>query len=594
MEANLIWSLWENLNVNLEIQSRYDRIVQMHLIKNMLLNGIVLFSTSTFAAELTVLNNTFSPDINSMLRGDMGNISLNTQVGDILIPFAQNKVTLSDGNINHKRYQQFFNGLPVFGYHVIAHEKEGEPTVYSGMLVKGIETDISSIPKAAINPEPIFRAKKNSYAQVHPQAVIKEYANSYQSIIFVDERNKAHRAYHITFLAVDATNHLIERPHWIIDATTNEQLKFWNGLSKIGSANVVMPILHYTSRGEAPGGNEKMGFYQYGKKGLPFLKFAYESFYDTTVCHLNNQRVKIMDYQNHYGWDDDEGVMPKQISWNCDPSKPVFAGDPVNGAASPSADALAFGTYILEAYETMWGISPIESQKLVINIHVGTFPGAFWDGFAVNLSDGGSYSDDDVQAYYPFTSMDIIAHEIAHALTENTSALIYAGQSGGLNESFSDIMGKFFQIQFNQRYFPKKPVEWMMGYDVAKNEESITRYLEKPSRDGKSIEHISSYYEDLDPHYSSGLFNRLFYLIANDERLEFNIQSAAELFLYANMNYWYPSVNFEIAAFGLMQTADEFENSPSNYAQVPYVEIVKEALAKIGIDCLDRAWCDAV
>lgn len=39
------------------------------------------------------------------------------------------------------------------------------------------------------------------------------------------------------------------------------------------------------------------------------------------------------------------------------------------------------------------------------------------------------------------TYLDIIAHELTHGVTEKSSGLIYQGQSGALNESFSDIMG---------------------------------------------------------------------------------------------------------------------------------------------------------
>lgn len=37
--------------------------------------------------------------------------------------------------------------------------------------------------------------------------------------------------------------------------------------------------------------------------------------------------------------------------------------------------------------------------------------------------------------------LDVIAHELTHGVTENTSNLVYRNQSGALNESFSDIFG---------------------------------------------------------------------------------------------------------------------------------------------------------
>ena len=42
-------------------------------------------------------------------------------------------------------------------------------------------------------------------------------------------------------------------------------------------------------------------------------------------------------------------------------------------------------------------------------------------------------------------SVDVTAHELTHAVTENESGLIYSGESGGLNEAMSDIFGAFTQ-----------------------------------------------------------------------------------------------------------------------------------------------------
>lgn len=41
----------------------------------------------------------------------------------------------------------------------------------------------------------------------------------------------------------------------------------------------------------------------------------------------------------------------------------------------------------------------------------------------------------------PLTTLDIVAHEYTHAITSNSSNLVYQDESGALNESFSDIMG---------------------------------------------------------------------------------------------------------------------------------------------------------
>ena len=66
-------------------------------------------------------------------------------------------------------------------------------------------------------------------------------------------------------------------------------------------------------------------------------------------------------------------------------------------------------------------------------VHVGTdYFNAFWNGSVMTYGDG---------TPNPLTSIDIVSHEIAHGVTEWTANLVYARESGALNEAFSDIFG---------------------------------------------------------------------------------------------------------------------------------------------------------
>jgi len=60
-------------------------------------------------------------------------------------------------------------------------------------------------------------------------------------------------------------------------------------------------------------------------------------------------------------------------------------------------------------------------------------PNANWNGSTANFCDGTA-------------SDDVIAHEWGHAYTGSTSRLIYAYQSGAMNESYSDIWGETIDI----------------------------------------------------------------------------------------------------------------------------------------------------
>ena len=63
-----------------------------------------------------------------------------------------------------------------------------------------------------------------------------------------------------------------------------------------------------------------------------------------------------------------------------------------------------------------------------------TLVNAFWNGSVMSYGDGNT-------SVSPLTTIDICGHEIGHAVCSATADLVYANQSGGLNEGFSDIWG---------------------------------------------------------------------------------------------------------------------------------------------------------
>lgn len=74
-------------------------------------------------------------------------------------------------------------------------------------------------------------------------------------------------------------------------------------------------------------------------------------------------------------------------------------------------------------------------------------------------------------------------------------------------------------------------VDWIVGADIFKSSGGL-RYFDQPSRDGRSIDHASQYYSGIDVHYSSGVFNRAFYLLAN--KSGWNVRKGFEVFAVAN------------------------------------------------------------
>ncbi|MEP7089554.1 MAG: M4 family metallopeptidase [Nocardioidaceae bacterium] len=139
-------------------------------------------------------------------------------------------------------------------------------------------------------------------------------------------------------------------------------------------------------------------------------------------------------------------------------------------------------------------------------VHYGkNYVNAFWDGTKM------TYGDGDGTTYGPLTSLDVAGHEMTHGVTENSAGLDYSGESGGLNESTSDIFGT--SVEFFAKN-AKDPGDYLIGEQFDKATHQGFRLMDKPSSDGGSVNCWSSTVGQLDVHYSSGVGNHFFYLLS--------------------------------------------------------------------------------
>ncbi|MEU1486433.1 M4 family metallopeptidase [Streptomyces sp. NPDC005752] len=141
-------------------------------------------------------------------------------------------------------------------------------------------------------------------------------------------------------------------------------------------------------------------------------------------------------------------------------------------------------------------------------VHFGTgYVNAFWDDscFCMTYGDGA----DDKSA---LTAIDVAGHEMSHGLTAATANLDYAGESGGLNEATSDILGSSVEFFADNS---TDAGDYLIGEKIDINGDGTPlRYMDKPSKDGGSADYWDAGVGDLDVHYSSGVANHFFYLLA--------------------------------------------------------------------------------
>ncbi len=435
----------------------------------------------------------------------------------------------ADGT-RHFRYQQTFRGIPVFGEQVIVSENaDGSVRNLFGHRIGGLDADLPSI--AARIPHAQALSLARHAALGNRAASLDVSREKAEKMIFVDGDRKAHLAYVVEMFADAPNGGSPTRPFVIVDARTGAVLKQWDGLA---NADI----------GTGPGGNQKTGQYEYGTD-FGYLDVAQSG----STCTMNNTNVRTINL-NH----GTSGTTA--FSYGC-PRNTVKS---INGAYSPLNDAHYFGGVVFDMYQSYVGTAPLTAQLRMRVHYSNNYENAFWDGTAMTFGDGAS-------TFYPLVSLDVSAHEVSHGFTEQNSGLVYENQPGGINEAFSDMAGEAAE------YFMHGSNDFLVGAQIFKGNGAL-RYMANPPQDGSSIDSAQDYYNGLNVHYSSGVYNKAFYLLASTSG--WDVPKAFKTFARANSVYWSSSSDYNDAACGVEEAASDLGYSVAN---------VTAAFAAVDVSC---------
>ncbi|MEM6398197.1 MAG: M4 family metallopeptidase [Bacteroidota bacterium] len=188
----------------------------------------------------------------------------------------------------------------------------------------------------------------------------------------------------------------------------------------------------------------------------------------------------------------------------------------------------------------------------------------------------------------PFTSLDVVGHEVGHGMTYFTSGLIYSGESGGLNEAFSDIVG--ISIQANS--VPEQ-LDWRLGNDFS-SQGDYFRDMSDPQSLGMPNTYGGTFWQpNLPVHTGSSIANFWYYLLVegglgiNDLNYNYNVSAigmdkAAAIAYHAWTYYFSAGTDYPSAAGLTMIAATELFGCGG-----PEVEAVREAWAAVGLSIGD-------
>ncbi|MGN6577836.1 MAG: M4 family metallopeptidase, partial [Nocardioides sp.] len=197
-------------------------------------------------------------------------------------------------------------------------------------------------------------------------------------------------------------------------------------------------------------------------------------------------------------------------------------GGPVG---DPAVDEAYVGVEAsLALFREAFGRSSYDGQgaPVVATVHYGRdYDNAFWDGRQLVFGDG------DGKVFERFTKpVDVLGHELTHAVTERTAGLEYSGQSGALNESMSDV----FASCLKQRLLglEVQDADWLIGEGIFRpgvNGRALrsmaapgTAYddpvLGTDPQVGSMDAYVTTSQDNGGVHLNSGIPNRAFFLAA--------------------------------------------------------------------------------
>lgn len=267
-----------------------------------------------------------------------------------------------------------------------------------------------------------------------------------------------------------------------------------------------------------------------------------------------------------------------------------------NDRATAGADA-QYGTNVTwDYFKNVHGREGIggDGQGSFNRVHYGNnYANAFWTDACFCMT----YGDGDGVQISPLVSMDVAAHEMSHGVTSRTGNMDYFGESGGLNEATSDIFAAAVEFYTNNA---NDVGDYLVGEEIFIQGGAL-RYMDQPSKDGRSLDCWSEDAGNVDVHYSSGIGNHFFYLLAEGSGpKEINgvqydsptcdgstvtgigIDDAAKIWFRALTTYFTTTTQYADARTGTLQAATDLfgEGSP----QVAAVDAAWKAVNVTGGD----------
>lgn len=450
------------------------------------------------------------------------------------------------------RFDRTYRGLPVVGGDFIVHiSPTGAYRYGNGMKVVALPKSITAKISAAAAAD--TAAAKMSYAVATRSTKLVIVASAHSSTLAwqVDTASKGGMQGDATYVSATTGRVLSSHPTVVNDADATATDPAYAGSKDVGTGKTL-----YSGTVRLPDVERHAGVMRYVLKDRTR---GVQRVYDAHNTEIGANSTLFKDENNLWG----DGTESSRET-----------------AGADAAYALAnTWDYYLNTYNRRGIGDDGIAAKAYVHVYQDYVNASWSDScFCMRFGDGSQAS-----GISPLTSIDVGGHEMTHGVTSRTAKLVYSGESGGLNESTSDVLGTGVEwYADNANDVP----DYVIGEQIFRDYDPATNYIrrmDKPSVDGFSKDCWYDGVGNVDVHYSSGVGNHLYYLLSEGSGAKTingikydsptcdgsTIQGighvkAEAIWYKALTENWVSTTNYHQARTGMLQAAKDLYGQSSN------------------------------
>ncbi|MCP1125901.1 M4 family metallopeptidase [Bacillus sp. 3103sda1] len=326
----------------------------------------------------------------------------------------------AEAGTTHVKLIEKYNGVPVYGSdQTVAIDKDNNVKAFFGQVIPNLEN--KNIPaNASISEDEAVNIAK---ADIEKEIGKVDNYDGIKKDLYVYEKDGQ---YYLSYLVkASVSNPAPGYWHYFVDATNGNVIEKYNAVDHM--AGFGYGVLGNRTTFEMSQ-NEKTGTFQLfdGTRGQGIHTFDAKNM-NEFIFNILSQWFGYTGYEIE--------------------SRNKFFED------KAAVDAHANAEKVYDYYKKTFKRNSFDNEgaKLISSVHVGkNWNNAAWNGVQM------MYGDGDGKVFIPLSAgLDVIAHELTHAVTEYSANLEYQDESGALNESLSDIMGAMVDRD-----------DWEMGEDI--------------------------------------------------------------------------------------------------------------------------------